>query len=102
MNSLRRSLLSTVLLLAAQPLPAADDTVRLLCNFQYGQIMVDVNYTKGTVNGSTAMVDDKEIVWTPKGKSGGLAVINRYTGIMTMSRGRKEYTGMCNRFVEQE
>lgn len=101
MNSLQRSLLSMALLLAALPLAAADDTVRLLCNFQYGQIEVNVNYTKETVNGSTAMVDDNEIVWTPEGK-GGLAVINRYTGIMTMSRGRKEYTGMCNRFVEQE
>ena len=101
MNTLKRSLLSTALLLAAQPLAAADDTVRLLCNFQYGQIEVKANYTKGTVNGTTAMIDDKEIVWKPEGK-GGLAVINRYTGIMKMSRGRKEYTGMCNRFVEQE
>jgi hypothetical protein len=100
MNNRQRNLVSAALLLAAPLHAAADETVRLLCNFQYGQIEVNVNYTRGTVNGATAMVDDKEIVWTPAGSSGELAVINRYSGIMKMSKGRKEFTGMCNQVVD--
>ena len=101
MNKLQRSLASLALLLAAQPLAAADETAQLLCRFQYGHIEVDVDYTRGTVNGTTAIIDDKEIVWTPPGDGGGLAVINRYSGIMTMSKGSKEYSGMCNRIIEK-
>lgn len=100
MNRLQRSLVSVALLFATQPHAVADDTVRLRCNFQYGQIEVNVNYTRGTVNGTTAMIDDKEIVWTPPGDAGGLAVINRYSGIMTMGKDNKEFTGMCNRVVD--
>jgi hypothetical protein len=99
--NLRLKSLASALLLAAQQHALADDTVRLRCNFAYGQIEINVNYTRGTVNDATAMIDDKEIVWTPPGGSGGLAVINRYSGIMQMSKGSKEYTGMCNRVVEQ-
>ena len=29
----------------------------------------------------------------------GLAVINRYTGIMQISKGRSEFLGMCNRLT---
>jgi len=101
MNTLQRSLASLVLLLAAQPLAAADETVQLLCRFQHGHIEVNINYTRATVNGDTAMIDDKEIVWTPQGGEGGLAVIDRYSGIMKMSKGSKEYAGMCNRVVKK-
>ena len=64
--------------------------------YRSGPLEIEINYTKGTANNSTAMIDDKEIVWTPKGKQ-GLAVINRYTGLMRMSQGRREFIGMCNR-----
>lgn len=101
MNLWLKSLTSALPLLAASEQAVADDTVRLRCRFEYGQIEISVNYTRGTVNDATAMIDDKEIVWTPQGNGGGLAVINRYSGIMQMSSGSKEYTGMCNRVVEQ-
>ena len=101
MNLRLKSLASALMLLATSQQAAADDIVRLRCNFTYGQIEISVNYTRGTVNDDTAMIDDREIVWTPQGNSGGLAVINRYSGIMQMSSGGREYTGMCNRIVEQ-
>lgn len=101
MNNLQKSLVSVVLLLATQPLAAADEVADLLCRFQYGHIEVKINYSRETVNGATAMIDDKEIVWTPPGEGGGLAVINRYSGIMTMSKGSKEYAGMCNLIIEK-
>lgn len=75
----------------------ADETVDLVCKFQYGELQVHVNYTKGKVNGATAIVTDKEITWTPKGGSQGLAIINRYSGIMEISKGTKAYRGMCSR-----
>jgi heat shock protein HslJ len=93
--------ITAILLLAAgAPLPAAGDDIKyLLCSFKHGQIKVDVNYTTETVNGVTAMIDDKEIVWKPPGKQSGLAVINRYTGTMQMSLGGKQDTGMCTRII---
>jgi len=87
-----------ILLLGGLP-ARADDIKYLLCAFRHGQIKVDVNYTAGTVNGVTAIINDKEIVWAPPGKDTGLAVINRYTGVMQMSRGTSEFTGMCNQIV---
>jgi len=95
------TLVAAVLLLAdsAPSLAAGDDIKYLLCSFQQGQIKVEVNYATETVNGATAMIDDKEIVWKPPGKKGGLAVINRYTGVMTMSLGGKQDTGMCTRLI---
>jgi hypothetical protein len=83
-------------------LAAEDDIKYLLCSFRQGQIKVDVNYTAETVNGAIAMIDDKEIVWKPPGTKGGLAVINRYTGVMTMSLGGKQDTGMCTRLVPKK
>jgi hypothetical protein len=94
-------------LVCALPLAAAvsqaiaDDTVELLCLFEHGTIEVAVNYTKGTANGDTAMITDNEIVWKPSGEGRGLAVVNRYTGVMQISRGRKEFTGMCNRLIRE-
>lgn len=95
------TLVATILLLAASAasLAAEDDIKYLLCSFQQGQIKVEVNYTTETVNGVTAMIDDKEIVWKPPGKQSGLAVINRYTGVMQMSMGGKQDTGMCTRLI---
>jgi hypothetical protein len=84
---------------STQALAAEDDIKYLLCSFKQGQIKVDVNYTAETVNGVTAMIDDKEIVWKPPGKQAGLAVINRYTGVMTMSLGGQQDTGMCSRMI---
>jgi hypothetical protein len=87
-----------LLLTGSTPSLAAEDDIKyLLCSFKQGQIKVDVNYTAETVNGVTAIIDDKEIVWKPPGKQAGLAVINRYTGVMTMSLGRQQDTGMCTR-----
>jgi len=93
--------LAAFLLLAAivPPLAADDDIKYLLCSFRQGQIKVDVNYTAETVNGVTAIIDDKEIVWKPPGKINALAVINRYTGVMQMSLGGQQDTGMCTRLV---
>ena len=101
MNTLQRLLVSTALLLGAPLQAVADDTARLRCYFEYGQIEVNVNYTRGTINDTIAIIDDKEIVWTPPDDSGGLAVINRYSGVMQISKGNNEYTGMCKRIVEQ-
>ena len=92
-----KQFLTAITLLAAVTQPRADETVQLLCAFKHGQLEVSVNYTRETVNGTTAMITDKEIVWTPPGENQGLAVINRYSGIMEISQGRKAYTGMCNR-----
>jgi len=95
--------ISILLLAASAPsLAEADDIKYLLCSFKHGQIKVEVNYTAETVNGVTAIIDDKEIVWKPPGKSGGLAVINRYTGVMQMSIGRQQDTGTCTRLVLKE
>jgi len=96
--------IATFLLLtgSAPSLAAEDDIKYLLCSFKHGQIKVDVNYTAETVNGVTAMIDDKEIVWKPPGKDTGLAVINRYTGVMQMSIGRTQDTGMCTRMVKKK
>jgi len=99
--------MKTAILLALCLLPfatpaGADEIKYLLCTFEYGQIKVDVNYTAGTVNGATAIINDKEIVWSPPGKDSGLAVIDRYSGKMQMSRGRLEYTGMCNQIVPKK
>ena len=99
MNALR----STTIVLAAgilltTSLPArADETATLLCNFKHGQLEVVINYTKGTANGATAIIEDKEIIWTPGGNKKGMAVINRYTGIMQLSQGSKEFYGSCNK-----
>ena len=87
--------------LFAAPL-AADEIKHLLCLFRYGQIQVEVNYSAQTVNGVTAIIDDKEIIWTPPGENKGMAVINRYTGLMQISRGAQEFTGMCNQIVPAE
>jgi hypothetical protein len=86
------------LLPAGQP-ASADESVKLLCTFEHGDIVVDVNYTRETANGVTAMISDKEIVWSPPGGNKGLAVINRYTGVMQISKGRNEFLGMCNRMT---
>lgn len=93
--------IAAILLLAASaPSQAAEDDIKyLLCSFRHGQIKVEVNYTTETVNGVTAMIDDKEIIWKPPGKKNGLAVINRYTGVMQMSLGGTQDTGMCTRLI---
>ena len=83
----------------APPAVAEDDIKYLLCSFRHGQLKVEVNYTSETVNGITAVIDDKEIVWKPPGKTSGLAVINRYTGVMQMSLGGVQDTGMCTRLI---
>ena len=95
---MKRRLASACLLLAALP-AAADETVTLLCTFEHGEILVEVNYTRENANGTTAMISDKEIIWTPPGGDKGLAVINRYTGVMQISKGRSEFLGMCNRMT---
>jgi hypothetical protein len=87
---------------STQALAAEDDIKYLLCSFKQGQIKVDVNYTAETVNGVTAIIDDKEIVWKPPGKKNALAVINRYTGVMQMSIGRVQDTGMCTPLVKKK
>jgi hypothetical protein len=88
-------------ILLAVSLPAvADETATLLCNFKHGQLEIVINYTKGTANGATAIISDKEIIWAPEGSREGMAVINRYTGIMQLSKGRKEFYGSCNKKPE--
>jgi hypothetical protein len=94
------AVIATVLLFAGLPV-SAEEIVKLLCSFEHGEIVVDVNYTRETANGATAMISDKEIVWTPQGGDKGLAVINRYTGVMQISKGRNEFLGMCNRVTEE-
>ena len=88
-----------ILLVASLP-AGADETATLLCNFKHGQLEIVINYTKGTANGATAIISDKEIIWAPDGNSKGMAVINRYTGIMQLSKGRKEFYGNCNKKPE--
>ena len=96
----QHTLAAFLLLAGIVPALAADEDIKyLLCSFQHGQLKVEVNYTTETVNGVTAMIDDKEIVWKPPGKQSGLAVINRYTGVMQMSLGGKQDTGMCTRMI---
>jgi hypothetical protein len=91
---------ATAMLLLSSALPAsADETVRLVCSFEHGEILVNVNYTRQTATGITAMISDREIVWSPPGDDQGLAVINRYTGVMQISKGRSEFLGMCNRIT---
>ena len=88
-------------ILLAVSLPAgADEIATLLCNFKHGQLEVVINYTKGTANGVTAIIEDKEIIWTPGGNKGGMAVINRYTGTMQLSKGNKEFYGSCHKKPE--
>ena len=71
-HGMKHTLVAALLLLAALP-AAADETVTLLCTFEHGEILVDVNYTRETANGATAMISDKEIVWSPPGGNKGLA-----------------------------
>ena len=88
-------------MLLAASLPArADETTTLLCNFKHGQLEIVINYTKGTANGATAIISDKEIIWSPEGNREGMAVINRYTGIMQLSKGSREFFGSCNKKPE--
>ena len=84
-------------LLAVASHTQADETATLLCTFEHGQIEVNVNYSRETVNGATAMLSDKEIIWTPRDGKDGLAVIDRFTGLMRISKGAQEFIGMCNR-----
>ena len=87
-------------ILLAASLPArADETATLVCNFKHGQLEFVINYTRGTANGATAIISDKEIVWSPAGNR-GMAVINRYTGMIQISKGRKEFYGSCNKKPE--
>jgi heat shock protein HslJ len=85
------------LLLATAMQAAADEIVKLVCTFQHGELLIDVNYTRETVNGATAMITDKEIVWSPPGEADSMAMINRYSGLIQISKGRSEFLGMCNR-----
>jgi hypothetical protein len=80
----------------------ADETVQLLCAFEHGTLEITINYTRETANGSPAMISDKEIVWSPGADRNHLAIINRYTGVMQMSKQQKEFTGMCNKVVQPE
>jgi len=102
MNALRNTtiVLAAGILLATSLPVCADETATLLCNFKHGQLEVVINYTKGTANGATAIIEDKEIIWTPGGNKKGMAVINRYTGIMQLSQGSKEFYGSCNKKPE--
>ena len=77
----------------------ADDTATLACNFKHGQLEFVINYTRSTANGATAIISDKEIIWSPAGEK-GMAIINRYTGIIQLNKGRKEYYGSCNKKPE--
>jgi hypothetical protein len=97
-TGIRSAIIAACLLAAGLPV-SADETVKLICTFEHGEILVDVNYTRETANGATAMISDKEIVWSPPGGNKGLAVINRYTGVMQISKGRNEFLGMCNRMT---
>jgi len=92
--------LATAMLLATSLPARADETATLLCDFRHGQLEININYTKGTANNATAIISDQEIIWSPSGNQGGMAVINRYTGIMQLSRGNKEFKGLCNKKPE--
>ncbi len=87
------------ILLAVSLSAHADDTATLVCNFKHGQLEFVINYTKNTANGATAIISDKEIIWSPAGNK-GMAIINRYTGIIQLNKGRKEYYGSCNKKPE--
>jgi hypothetical protein len=102
MNALRSTtiVLAAGILLAASLPARADETATLICNFKHGQLKVVINYTKGTANGATAIISDKEVIWTPEGNKKGMAVINRYTGVMQLSKGRTEFYGSCNKKPE--
>ena len=102
MNALRSTtmVLAAGILLAVSLPARADEIATLLCNFKHGQLEIVINYTKGTANGATAIISDKEIIWAPDGNRKGMAVINRYTGIMQLSKGRKEFYGSCNKKPE--
>ena len=97
-TGIKSAVIAACLLAAGLPV-SADETVKLICTFEHGEILVDVNYTRETANGATAMISDTEIVWSPPGGNKGLAVINRYTGVMQISKGRSEFLGMCNRMT---
>lgn len=99
-NKFLSLLLAAGLLLSASLPVCADETTTLVCNFKHGQLEFVINYTKGTANDATAIISDKEIIWSPGGKKGGMAVINRYTGIMQLSRGSKDFYGRCNKKPE--
>ena len=96
-SSLARPAVIAVLLLTTAMQALADETVKLVCTFQHGELLIDINYKKETANGTTAMITDKEIVWSPPDEADSLAVINRYTGVMQITKGRSEFLGMCNR-----
>jgi hypothetical protein len=89
--------LFAALLLAGSQQVLADETVKLVCTFEHGELLIEINYTKETANGTTAMITNKEIVWSPPDEADSLAVINRYTGLMQITKGRSEFLGMCNR-----
>ena len=97
MRSGLRPAFMAIALLAVASHSQADETATLLCAFEHGQIEVTVNYSRETVNGSTAMLSNKEIIWTPGDGKDGLAVIDRFTGLMRISKGSQEFIGMCNR-----
>jgi len=99
--AIKSAVASFALVLLTRP-ALADETVQLLCAFKHGALEITVNYTRETANGSPAMISDKEIVWSPGEDSNSLAIINRYTGVMQMSDQRKEFTGMCNKVVQQK
>lgn len=94
------SLVVAGILLAASLPVCADEITTLLCNFKHGQLEIVINYSKGTANGATAIISDKEIIWAPEGNKKGMAVINRYTGIMQLSKSRTEFYGSCNKKPE--
>jgi len=89
--------LATGMLLAASLPARADETTTLLCDFRHGQLEININYTRGTANDATAIISDQEIIWSPSGNQGGMAVINRYTGIMQLSRGNRNLTASATR-----
>ena len=95
-SAIKSAVIAAILLVTALQ-AAADETVKLVCTFEHGELLIEVNYTSETANGVTAMITDKEIVWSPPGDDDSLAVINRYTGLMQITKGRSEFLGMCNR-----
>ena len=99
-NKFLSLLLAAGLLISVSVNVRADETTTLVCNFKHGQLEFVINYTKGTANDATAIISDKEIIWSPGGKKGGMAVINRYTGVMQLSRGNKDFYGRCNKKPE--
>ena len=100
-NTVFKPAMIAALLLAIAMQASADETVKLVCTFQHGELLIDVNYTKETVNGATAMISDKEIVWSPPDEPDSMALINRYSGLIQISKGNSEFLGMCNRITEE-